>query len=1389
MTSNRIRAKTIVFALIAVLAVAQAFAADRVAGADRLASALFGAELSAAALAPAADGDSYLTGGYGDAFRLENQSQSIVLKPIRSANSAGRSNRGRAIYTDAFRGVDATRFSAGRRGEVLVVRDAAAARAIDYEVLSMDGTAVVGRDGRGVRFSAATSREDIRLSAPLVIDANGQPSLRARWVVRESGSGAPILHLDVDDRGLAYPLAVAYTVGALDVASALRNGRVAVDGTGAISGVVTNASGQGVSSALILVFDRSGEFVTADTSISTGAYLIAGLDTGVYSVAVTADGYASELYDNIPCPDLDCGIATGTAVSVTDGSTTANINFSLVSSVATVSGSVTNDSGAPLPGVVVLLVDAANDVYGFGDVLADGTYSITPYTTGTYYARTLNSLYEGYVDQLYSGVDCTGCDPTTGTALNVSPGTVSSSVNFALKANGGRIAGRVADTAGTGLANATVRFFNSAGQYVSVGKVDGNGNYISLHGLTSGTYYVEAHVRGYTSELYDNIACTAGCPAATTGTGVSVTLGSTTQNINFTLGNDEAFVSGFVKDQSTSAPLGAVAVLFYDSTGTLIRIAYSDFDTGAYSVALPGTGTYYARTVNRYHAGYIDQLYSNIDCSGCDPLTGTPINASTATALTGINFLMNGGGRIQGSVTDSTLTPVPYPYIQVYNGTGKLVGSASGDANGSFITGNALAAGTYYLLVYADGYSVQLYQNIACPTGCDVTTGTGVVVTNGQNTTVSITVASALGHITGRVTAAATGAGLGGVEVQIYNANGDQVSSAATDGDGNYDAALFATGTYYAVTNNSAHPQYADQLYNGLACNGCDPTTGTAISATVGGVTSSINFALPNQICNAIAFSPNTLPDAVLNAPYSRTVVASNGTAPYSYARTGTDPLPPGLSLDGSTGVISGTPTALGTYPFTITATDANNCTGAHTYSITVTNVSTTTTLTATPASPVFGSSFTLTASINPSTATGFVTFFEGANALSTEELSGGSASLVVTRNAGTYSYTASYLGAPGYPPSTSAAVSVVVQKATPVITWADPAPIEYSTPLSGTQLNATANVAGSFSYSPAAGTILDAGSHALTATFTPSDSGNYATATKTVSILVNKSSQQVITWSNPADIVYGTPLSATQLNATVTVPGPAPAGALTYVPPAGTILDAGTHTLSVTAAETANYGSSSKGVTIVVLKATPVFSDLSAPTIVLGTASATISGKLAAGSLIPPGNVSITLNGVTQTAAIQADGTFSSTFATSALTVGSRTVSFSYAGSTNYNAASGSTTLIVTYGFLGGPLGNQPSNVGSTIPFRIRLTNAAGGNVSSQSIAVTAYGVRLTSSNTWLPAVSNGNQGLGFDFKNAQGGSYDFTLKTTGLAAGDYVLGYTVAGDPVIHTIPFAIR
>jgi pectate lyase len=239
---------------------------------------------------------------------------------------------------------------------------------------------------------------------------------------------------------------------------------------------------------------------------------------------------------------------------------------------------------------------------------------------------------------------------------------------------------------------------------------------------------------------------------------------------------------------------------------------------------------------------------------------------------------------------------------------------------------------------------------------------------------------------------------------------------------------------------------------------------------------------------------------------------------------------------------------------------------------------------------------------------------------------------------------------------SGSASGILVIARATPGITWDAPSDIVYGTSLSGAQLNAAASVPGTFTYSPAAGAILNAGAgQVLAVTFTPSDSADYDPVSATASLTVQKApatvnlaalhqtydgspkgvvattvpgglnvvlsydgaggapvaagayavtgaiteanyvgssagtlvvakATPVITWTPPVEIVYGTPLSDTQLNATANVPG-----TFTYAPAAGTVLNAGAgQALSVTftPADSANYTGASAGTAVTVIKA-----------------------------------------------------------------------------------------------------------------------------------------------------------------------------------------------------------
>jgi len=330
------------------------------------------------------------------------------------------------------------------------------------------------------------------------------------------------------------------------------------------------------------------------------------------------------------------------------------------------------------------------------------------------------------------------------------------------------------------------------------------------------------------------------------------------------------------------------------------------------------------------------------------------------------------------------------------------------------------------------------------------------------------------------------------------------------------------------------------------------------------------------------------------------------------------------------------------------------------------------------------------------------------------------------------------------------------------------------ATGVNGEDLSALLNIGASFTNVPGG-----------TAHWTFAGNGNYEVASGDVNITITKATP-TITWNNPADIVYGTALSSTQLNATANV-----AGNFNYTPASGTVLSAGSGQsllASFTPTDTTNYNATSKTVVINVLKATPSFSNLSSPTIAYGTATTNLSGKLTFGSLIPTTNVAMTLNTVTQNAAIQAGGNFSSSFATGSLTPGSYSIAYNYAGDSNFNSASGSGTLQVGYGIVTLYDQTKVHQSGSTIPIKLKITDANGNNLSSAGTVVTAMGISLVSTSVYGPVEDAGNANPDNNFRFTSD-SYTYNLKTTGLATGTYNLYFTVGTDPTLHTVQFQIK
>jgi PKD repeat protein len=84
--------------------------------------------------------------------------------------------------------------------------------------------------------------------------------------------------------------------------------------------------------------------------------------------------------------------------------------------------------------------------------------------------------------------------------------------------------------------------------------------------------------------------------------------------------------------------------------------------------------------------------------------------------------------------------------------------------------------------------------------------------------------------------------------------------------------------------------------------------------------------------CPSVTVQQRSLPSTAVGALYDQSLSSSGGIEPYTYSvASGT--LPPGVTLSAG-GTLSGSPTASGTFAFTVDVTDANGCTGGAIYSI-----------------------------------------------------------------------------------------------------------------------------------------------------------------------------------------------------------------------------------------------------------------------------------------------------------------------------------------------------------------------------------------------------------------------------------------------------------------------
>ncbi|NKZ40112.1 autotransporter domain-containing protein [Oleiagrimonas citrea] len=327
-------------------------------------------------------------------------------------------------------------------------------------------------------------------------------------------------------------------------------------------------------------------------------------------------------------------------------------------------------------------------------------------------------------------------------------------------------------------------------------------------------------------------------------------------------------------------------------------------------------------------------LPNGLSLSNGGQLSGTPTEAGTFNFTVTATDSSTGTGSpftVSGSYTLDVqpIVPVANPVtINVpYSSTANVVSTSF---SGGTPTSVAVASPASHGTATASGTTIT-YTPTAGYTGADSFTYTG---TNSAGTsapaTVSITVSAPTLAITSSSGGTSLTATVGQSFTQTFTFSGGKAPYQGYSITG-IPAGLSVTGFNNTSITISGTPTVSGSFT--LAVRGTDSSTGTNAPFTV-----NQSFALQINAAS-MSLSPGTLPSATAGTSYNQALTASGGIAPYTYAVT-SGALPSGMSLSAA-GVLSGTPSAAGTFQFQVTATDSSTgagspATASVTYNLTV---------------------------------------------------------------------------------------------------------------------------------------------------------------------------------------------------------------------------------------------------------------------------------------------------------------------------------------------------------------------------------------------------------------------------------------------------------------------
>lgn len=491
--------------------------------------------------------------------------------------------------------------------------------------------------------------------------------------------------------------------------------------------------------------------------------------------------------------------------------------------------------------------------------------------------------------------------------------------------------------------------------------------------------------------------------------------------------------------------------------------------------------------------------------------TGTILNDDLPNlTINDVTLAEGNAGTTSATFTVSLSAPAGPGGVTFDIATANGTATAGTDYVANSLTGQTIPAGsstlTFTVLVNGDVLNEpteNFFVNVTNVTNAVVvdSQGLGTITNDDPLPTLSINNVSVVEGNSGTVSAAFTVSlsTASGQSVSVDYATADGTATAGSDyvaASGTLTFAPGQTSKTVSVTVTGDTAPESNETFTVSLSAAANATIAPAAATGTGTIT---NDDVP------VTISPSSLPNATVATAYSQTLSASGGVASYSFALTA-GALPAGLSLS-SGGVLSGTPTAGGSFNFTVTATDSSGAPGPYSGSQAYTLVVNAPTLSL-PATALAGGTLgqAYSASLNPAAGgTAPYSYAVTAGALPTGlALNAGSGAITGTASAlGTFNFTVtavdSSTGTGPYSGARPYAITVIDQ---PPVAGAVSVSIAYGSGASPVTLSLTGGAPTSVAIGAAAihGTALASGTsitYQPNAGYAGSDSFTY-TATNT---------------------------------------------------------------------------------------------------------------------------------------------------------------------------------------------------------------------------------------------------------------------------------------------------